>query len=218
MIARCPRALDAYVLGRAPAGRVLPPQPCARMVAISFFMNYSWRRPVLMLLSLLVWQLAMLVFELLLLLVFVLAKWLFVGRFIAERTPLTTTRSVLQVAFGYTHLEFANSAFLTAMRGAQARVLVFRAFGAKLGKRVFLDRDVSVMDADLLHVGDDAVVCTGTYLAGHELTHGMSMMRGPVTVGERCRLGESTRFGPNVSISDGLHVAPMTSTMPGEEW
>ena len=218
MIARCPRALDAYVLGSAPAGRVLPPQPCARMVAISFFMNYSWRRPALMLLSLLVWQLAMLVFELLLLLVFVAAKWLFVGRFVAERRPLTTTRSVLQVAFGYTHLEFANSAFLTAMRGAQARVLVFRAFGAKLGQRVFLDRDVSVMDADLLNVGDDAVVCTGTYLAGHELTHGMSMMRGPVTVGERCRLGESTRFGPNVSISDGLHVAPMTSTMPGEEW
>ena len=67
-------------------------------------------------------------------------------------------------------------------------------------------------------VGDDVCVCTGTYVVGHELTHGMSMVRGAVKVGDRCRLGESTRIGPSVSIRSGLHVASMTSTMPGEEW
>ena len=104
------------------------------------------------------------------------------------------------------------------MRGAQARALIYRAMGASIGERVFFDRDVSVMDSDLLTVGNDVCVCTGAYLVGHELSHGMAFVQDAVSVGDGCRLGESTRIAPGVTVRSGVHVPSLTSTMPGEKW
>ena len=85
LVSRCPNAMNTYVLGYTPVGRLVPPTSCARLVLVSLFMSYSWRRPAQLLGSLLSLHIAVLCFEVLFLIVSVLAKWVFLGRHRAER-------------------------------------------------------------------------------------------------------------------------------------
>ncbi|RKT57306.1 Pls/PosA family non-ribosomal peptide synthetase [Saccharothrix australiensis] len=147
------------------------------------------------------------------------AKWVLIGRWRPRRIPL----------WGWGYLRFWTVKVLIRLSplslfvGSPLYVLYLRALGARIGKGVlFLTRNPPVC-ADLVTVGDGAVVRKDSYLNGYRVRAGM-LETGRVTLGERAFVGEMSALDIDTTIGAGGQLGHASSlhsgqTVPaGESW
>ena len=151
VLVECTQQAVVAALDWVPTGNLLLPHTCARLSAENLLTAYSWREPLETLQSCVRLMLAQLTFYVALILTAMLWKQLLVGRFQSGVWDIWDIRSkefILQ--FGGNMLHFISkyeSTLSKALHGSQWRLLILRLSGMRVGRRVFVDRDVVIMGA-----------------------------------------------------------------------
>lgn len=151
VLIECTQDAVLAALDRVPKGNVLLPHTCARLSAEDLLTAYSWRDPLKTLESCVRLMIAQLAFYMAFILTAILWKRLLVGRFQSGVWDMWDVRSKDFVRqFGGNVLSGIMDSDLTltkALHGSQWRVLLHRLSGLRVGKRVFVDRDVVLTGA-----------------------------------------------------------------------
>merc|ERR1711935_227339 len=114
------------------------------------------------------------------------------------------------------HINLYELTWGKALAGSQWRIVLYRLSGMRVGKRVFVDRDVMLMDEDIVLLEDGACVGAGAHLAAHELTRNGKFIRGPIVVGADCTVGPCARLTPHVTVEAGSNVPALVCALPGQ--
>ena len=147
----CNQQAIVAALKWVPTGSLMPPLTCARLVTEDVFALYSWREPLETLQSCAQLMLAQLAFYISFILTAFILKKLFVGRFQSGAWDFWDLRSNewIRLSAGYIlgGVREGEHTLGRALDGSQWRVVLYRFFGMRVGKRVFLDRNVATMGA-----------------------------------------------------------------------
>ena len=150
VLVECSQQAIVATLDWVPTGDLVPPLTCARLAAEDMFTIFSWREPLETLQSCVQLMLAYLVFYLVFILTMILWKKLIVGRFRSGTWDMLDFRSnewtktsgyVLSVTM------FGNDTLSKALTGSQWQVVFYYLSGMRVGRRVFVDRNVVLMGA-----------------------------------------------------------------------
>ena len=151
VLMKCHQEATVTALGWVPTGDLVPPLACARRAAEDLLTVYSWREPLKTLQSCLRLMLADLVFYFTFILTAFLWKRLLVGSFKSGVWDLFDVRSNEWIRlFGGSILDAIADREHTlskALQGSQWRMIFYRLFGMRVGKRVFVDRNVVLTGA-----------------------------------------------------------------------
>ena len=151
VLVECNQQAIVAALDWVPNGHLVPPLTCARQVADNLLTTFSWREPCETLQYCVRLMLSTLVFYFALIFTVLLLKKLTLGRFRSGVWDLWDVQSKewIRQAVGYLLKFIVDSEFTMskALNGSQLRVVLYRLFGMRVGKHVFLDRDVVIMGA-----------------------------------------------------------------------
>jgi len=147
----CTQQATVTALDWVPTGELVPLLTCARLGAENLLTTYSWREP-LKTLSSCVWlMLAELIFYFTFIATAILWKILLVRRFQSGTWDFWDVRSCEWIRqFGgnlLASIADREHTLTKALHGSQWRVVIHRLSGMRVGKRVFVDRDVVLMGA-----------------------------------------------------------------------
>lgn len=152
----------------------------------------------------------------------VLLKWMIVGRYRPRVEPLWSTfvrRSELVTGL---YESAAVPLLLGWLTGTPFLALFLRAFGARIGRRTYLDTTY-LTEFDLVHVGDDSSIGGPTSLQTH-LFEDRVMKMSHLRIGQRCTIGPravvlyDTEVGNDASL-DGLSLVMKGESLPaGTAW
>ena len=139
------------------------------------------------------------------------AKWLLIGRWKPGQIRIWSLR---YLRFWFVKFLLGQNP-LGLFRGSPLYAYYFRALGAKVGKgTVILGGGVPVC-ADLLTIGDNAIIRKDSILSGYRAHAGLIEM-GPVTIGCDAFVGEMTMVDINTSIGDGGQLGHSSSLHAGD--
>ena len=153
VLIECTQQATVTALDWVPTGDLVPPLTCARRAAEDMFTIYSWREPLETLQSCVRLMLAQLAFFVAFIVTAILWKKLLVGRFRTGAWDIWDVRSYewIRGCGGYILHGISGPRsehnFSKALNGSQWRVVIYRLSGMRVGKRVFVDRDVVLMGA-----------------------------------------------------------------------
>ena len=152
VLIECTQQATVTALDWVPTGYLVPPHTCARRAAEDMFTIYSWREPLETLKSCVRLMLSDLVFYMACILTAILWKKLLIGRFQSGAWDIWDVRSNEWIRqFGGSILDAIiterDHTLTKALNGSQWRVVIYRLSGMRVGKRVFVDRDVVVIGA-----------------------------------------------------------------------
>ena len=151
MLIECTQQAIMTAMDWVPTSDLVPLITCARLSAEDMLTRYSWREPLKTLQSCVRLMVADLVFYLAFLLTALLWKRLLVGRFQSGAWDFWDLRSnewIRQFGGNLMDVIAAREHTLSkALNGSQWRVVLFRLFGMRVGKRVFVDRDAILIGA-----------------------------------------------------------------------
>lgn len=150
----------------------------------------------------------------------VLAKWLLIGRYRPGRYPLWGSFYVRW--WLVSRLQHLSA--MSAANGTPLAPLLWRAMGAKVGRRCFLEPSL-VYAWDCIEIGDDVSIGADTQLPGARIEDGCLVI-GTVSIGDRCFVGAHSVLGLNVrmgsysalddqSLLPDNAVAPSGATLRG---
>jgi len=144
----------------------------------------------------------------------VLLKWLLIGRYKPERQPLWSgsVRRTELVTGVYENL--AVMFLLDLLRGTPFIVWFLRAFGAKIGRRCYIDT-TWFTEFDLIEVGDETALNENANLQTH-LFQDRVMATGRVRLGQRCVIGAMSVVLLDAQVEDGASVGDLSLIMKGE--
>ncbi len=109
----------------------------------------------------------------------------------------------------------ASVAFALAFNGTPFKSLIWRAMGARIGRRVF-DDGLALTERKFVTVGDDCTFNAGSLLQTHSQEDG-AFKSDHIVVGDRCTLGVGAFVHYGVTIGDGAVLAADSFLMKGEE-
>jgi non-ribosomal peptide synthetase-like protein len=139
------------------------------------------------------------------------AKWMLIGRFKAEEIPI----------WSFAYYRFWVVRQLTAaspwvlFRGSEIFNLYLRLAGARIGRNaVVLTRKVPVA-ADLIEIGDNALVRRDVHLSGYK-AEGGRIAFGRVTIGADAAVGEGAVLDIDTSVGNGAQLGHASALHPGE--
>ena len=140
-----------------------------------------------------------------------IAKWVLIGRFREKRVPLWS--------FAYYRFwvvrQLAASSPWVLFRGTALFNLYLRLAGAKIGKNaIILTRSVPIA-ADLIEVGENALVRRDVYLSGYKADGGM-LAFGRVSIGADATVGEGCVLDIDTAIGDGAQLGHVSALHPGD--
>jgi non-ribosomal peptide synthetase-like protein len=148
----------------------------------------------------------------------VLIKWLVIGRFRAGDYPLWGA-----YYFRWWFVRRFSEVIATPyLAGTPMIRAYYRLLGAKVGKRAFIGRG-PIDVADLVTIGDDAVISDQAMLATSSVERGLLRL-GSATLGKGAIVGSMAVVGRGGVIGDGamlddLSSLPVNATIPsGERW
>ena len=144
----------------------------------------------------------------------VIIKWLLVGRYRPGRHALwsgSVRRTELATGI-YENL--AVMFLLDLLRGTPFIGWVLRAFGAKIGRRCYLDT-TWFTEFDLIEIGDETALNENANLQTH-LFQDRVMTTGRIVVGNRCSIGAMSVVLQDAEVEDGAAVGDLSLIMKGE--
>ena len=151
VLIECTQQATVTAMDWVPTSDLVPLITCARLSAEDMLTRFSWREPLETLQSCVRLMVADLVFYLAFLLTALLWKRLLVGRFQSGAWDFWDLRSnevIRQFGGNLMDVIAAREHTLSkALNGSQWRVVLFRLFGMRVGKRVFVDRDAILIGA-----------------------------------------------------------------------
>jgi hypothetical protein len=140
-------------------------------------------------------------------LIFVVLKWMIIGRYKAGRYPIFGCYylrwwfvDVLRKLFGRGIWD-SNDALLA---------MYYRMLGAKIGKGARIHPEADVAEFDLVEMGENTAIDIST-MRGFGVDNG-AMMLGPVKVGNNSSVGIKSIVAPYTCIPDNCHLGPVTSS------
>ena len=141
-------------------------------------------------------------------------KWLLMAPYRPERRPLWSgsVRRTELVTGVYENL--AVMFLLDLLRGTPFIVWFLRAFGAKIGRRCYIDT-TWFTEFDLIDIGDETALNENANLQTH-LFQDRVMATGPVRLGKRCVIGAMSVVLLDAQVEDGATVGDLSLIMKGE--
>ena len=140
-------------------------------------------------------------------LVFILVKWLVIGRYKAGRYPVWGSYYLR-----WWFVDICRKLFLRGIWGSTPTTLrwYYRMLGAHVeeGARISLDCDLA--EYDLVYIGRNAAVELST-VRGFGVDHG-AIMLGPVKIGNNASVGLRSVVAPYTSVPENQHLGPGTSS------
>ena len=147
----CNKQAVVAVFDWVPSGDLLPPLICAHRSAKQLLTAYSWREPLEALQSCTQLMLASIAFYIACMATVIIWKHLLVGRFRSGVWDFWDVRSNEWIrqngGAGLNAICERDFTLSRALNGSQWRVILYRLAGMRVGKRVFVDRDVVFMGA-----------------------------------------------------------------------
>ena len=149
-------------------------------------------------------------------LVSVAIKWLVIGRYCAGDYPLW---GLYYFRWWFVR-RFSEVIATPYLAGTPMIRGYYRLLGARIGKRAFIGR-MPIDAADLVDIGDDAIVSDYAMLATSAVERGLLRL-GTATVGRGAFLGSMSVMGRNASLGEGaaledLSAIPADSHVPARE-
>jgi non-ribosomal peptide synthetase-like protein len=148
-----------------------------------------------------------------LVLVAIVAKWALIGRFRAGRYPLWRGYYVRWwIVSRLQHLSF-----MSALNGTPLAPVIWRAMGAKVGRRCVLNPSL-VYAWDCIRIGNDVSIGTDTHLPGLRIENGQLII-GTVDIADRCFIGRHSMLGLDVRMGadarlDDQSLLPDNASVP----
>ena len=99
--------------------------------------------------------------------------------------------------------------------GTPFKGLAWRAFGVRIGRRLY-DDGCTMVDKSLVTIGDDCVLNAGCVVQPHSQEDG-TFKSDRITIGSGCTVGISAQIHYGVTIGDGASIGPHSFLMKGEE-
>jgi non-ribosomal peptide synthetase-like protein len=93
--------------------------------------------------------------------------------------------------------------------------LVWRAYGVRIGRRVF-DDGCAIVDKSLVTIGDDCTLNAGSAVQPHSQEDG-TFKSDRIVIGSGCTVGVGAHVHYGVTIGDGASLGPHSFLMKGEE-
>jgi len=154
----------------------------------------------------------------LLLLLSIILKWLFIGKFKEGIYPLW--------GFYYFRFWFVKKCVditpVALLTGTPFLAVYFRLMGTKIGKNVYLGSD-RVRVFDLVTVGNNSSISKEANIMGYLIEDGMLRL-GRISIGNNCFIGARSLLNENTCMEDDsalleLSMLPANSTVPeGQTW
>jgi non-ribosomal peptide synthetase-like protein len=141
----------------------------------------------------------------------VAVKWLLIGRSRAGAIPI----------WSFAYLRFwaaklvVRSAPATLFAGTPLFNAYLRLLGARIGRNAVIASVNMPVAADLLMIGDDAVVARSVLMPGYS-AHGNRIHTGPIRIGRNAYVGEQSVLDIDVSIGDFGHLGHASSLQSGQ--
>ncbi len=139
------------------------------------------------------------------------AKWLLIGRARADAIPL----------WGLAYFRFwaakliVRSAPANLFAGTPLFNAYLRLLGARIGRNAVIASVAAPVTADLLTVGDDAVVARSALMPGYS-AYGNRIHTGPIRIGRNAYVGEQSVLDIDVSIGDFGQLGHASSLQTGQ--
>lgn len=111
--------------------------------------------------------------------------------------------------------KFNEDTYLRIFDGTPFKILLLRAMGARIGRRVF-DDGCSMPERTLIAVGDDCVLNAGSVLQCHSQEDG-TFKSGRTALGAGCTVGVGGLVHYGVTMGEGAVLAADSFLMKGEE-
>ena len=147
-------------------------------------------------------------------LIVVALKWIVVGKYVPRVKPLWSTfvwRSEFTTGL---YEDVVVSSLLHNLMGTPFVCFILRAFGVKIGKRVYLDTTF-VTEFDLVKVGSDSAINYNCSLQTH-LFEDRVMKMSHVDVGDNCTMGNRAIFLYDAKMNIGANLRSLSLLMKGE--
>ncbi|MBA3828996.1 MAG: amino acid adenylation domain-containing protein [Taibaiella sp.] len=141
----------------------------------------------------------------------IIVKWLFIGKFRAGRHKLW---GFYYFRFWFVK-KFIEAIPLTLLSGTPFLAAYFRAMGAKIGRRVYLGTD-RIRIFDLTTIGDGSSVLKEANLMGYTVQDGQLII-GSITIGKDCVVGLRTLVSYNGVMHDHAVLGELSLIPPGEQ-
>ncbi len=141
-------------------------------------------------------------------------KWLIVGRYRSRVEPLWSVfvrRSELVTGI---YESAAVPLLLGWLTGTPFLALFLRGFGARIGRRTYLDTTY-LTEFDLVHIGDDCAIGGSASLQTH-LFEDRVMKMSHVRIGNRCTIGPKAVVLYDTVVGDGARLDGLSLVMKGE--
>ena len=152
----------------------------------------------------------------------IVLKWAVVGRYRPGERPLWSTFVWRNELVNAVHEHLSNDWLVGILQGTPLICWVFRALGARIGRRVYLET-TDITEHDLVRLGDDVCVNADATLQTH-LFEDRVMKMSTVDVGDRCTIGAlslvlyDTRIEPDAKLNS-LSLLMKGETLPaGTRW
>lgn len=89
--------------------------------------------------------------------------------------------------------------------------MYYRLFGARIGKGVTIEHDVTISNPWLVEIGSDATLAYGTNVFTSHVSQGQYYVK-RVRIGRRCHVGTRAIVTPGSTVRDGSAVGALSST------
>ncbi|KNC96166.1 amino acid adenylation domain-containing protein [Spizellomyces punctatus DAOM BR117] len=143
-----------------------------------------------------------------------LAKWILIGRYIAQEQPLWSVYVwKAELVSGWE--EFGcNPAFVSGLQGTPWINHWFRSLGAKIGRRCYINT-VWFCEPDLISIGDNVCLNTDVVLQTH-LFEDRIMKMSHLRIEDHVSIGGASVILYDSVIEEGCHVDSLSLAMKGE--
>ncbi|SDE06096.1 non-ribosomal peptide synthetase terminal domain of unknown function [Mucilaginibacter pineti] len=149
------------------------------------------------------------------LLIPVILKWVFVGKYKVEQKPMWTHKVWRSEAITSTYEALAVPFFLEFLKGTPYLPMALRLFGVKIGKRVWLNT-TDITEHDMVIIGDDTALNEDCGPQTH-LFEDRVMKVGKIKIGARCSIGTRSIILYDSEIGDDVKLEPLSLIMKGEQ-
>ena len=143
----------------------------------------------------------------------VLCKWLLMGRFSPSQHSIASLFFLRRLVFNHA-LAFCRCCGMELWQCTPLLPAMYRALGATIGSRCLLQSN-SIIETDLLHVGDRAAINQHAVLFGHVVERGQ-MTTDAINIGDDCTVDGSAVLLCGSTLGHNTHLLHQSVVMKGQ--